>query len=1102
MKHYFCFTIVLILLFFAKITGAQENFATNIKKNASEEGKLLISYDIASPGEIKSFTVVLLLTYEGKQIEASAAYGDVGANVSPGSEKAIVWYYEDDFDGMIENVKVDVFAYKENEPRAIFRIASTSNKGYAPCEVVFANTSTYANEFQWNFGDPDSGPGNLSFEKNPVHVYKKGGIYSISLMARNTQSNLENVYYQSIEIKEYDPTVAGFEIEGNNQLAPAKVRFRNTSKNADTYQWNFGDPSFWRGNESDKKNPDHKYKDPGTYPVTLIVRNNFSGLSDTLVREVIVEQEKTAVPGFIHTKSSETAPSTVTFRNTSKEAVRYRWDFGDPSSGGKNSSEETDPVHLFASPGRYTVKLSAWAEGQNKPAEYSEEVVIDKLPDPPVARFIIENNQVLGPATIIFKNQSENAESYEWNFGDPDSGSENSSAKRDPSHTYKKAGTYKVTLTASSSEFINKSTVSHEVVILDASGPAATPVAKFIIENNQAPEPALIKFTSQSANASGYSWNFGDDTSDDNTSELENPVHIYSRAGKYKVTLTITGNKSGKTSEYSDFVVVTPREKDVPDPVAAFDAGPGQLVAPAKVRFSNISAGGDIYQWNFGDASSGDLNVSDQLNPEHIYEKAGKYRVTLTITNAESGKKGVAEKTLVVEKAAEPPVADFEISSSDAFVPVTVTFKNQSSHADAFKWNFGDFDAEVNESQSASPVHRYTIPGKYKVTLEAKNTQTGEVAEVTREINFRSRFKTFVGAEVSDGKHPAIYSAVFTRDDEYLVFAKAGERETEVWRMDGKGKVVDRKSLDYLVFTAIRDENNDEWLMVGAEDNDKLLIQPITRELKTGEPVVFQQRKSFKTDYFHPLLARSITDEVGVIANTVNDKYPLDIMFQKTDKSGRIIPLIDRTFKYVGTKLVTGMVPNSEGGFAITGYWQEDPGSPMLILFGKIDRKGHGEMHLISSEMNILGCDIQEAFHGGYAILRAKEGLENKDFYEMSFILIDSDGGPTECATMLPCTIKKEDILRYSPAMIKVKEGYVIASHGFNGVDYDISLFWIDQTGNVLKRYEDLRMAGDQFVSGLSQASDGCFLISGSQVVNGKERALIVKTDPYGKLNP
>ena len=44
----------------------------------------------------------------------------------------------------------------------------------------------------------------------------------------------------------------------------AQIEFTNTSENADSYTWNFGD-----GNESNTENPTHAYVSAGTYEVML-----------------------------------------------------------------------------------------------------------------------------------------------------------------------------------------------------------------------------------------------------------------------------------------------------------------------------------------------------------------------------------------------------------------------------------------------------------------------------------------------------------------------------------------------------------------------------------------------------------------------------------------------------------------------------------------------------------------------------------------------------------------------------------------------------------------------------------------------------------------
>src|SRR5690349_5739907 len=62
------------------------------------------------------------------------------------------------------------------------------------------------------------------------------------------------------------PTKANFSITGYETALPATVNFINTSSNATTYLWSFGD-----GGTSTSPNPTHNYTLPGTFPLTLKV---------------------------------------------------------------------------------------------------------------------------------------------------------------------------------------------------------------------------------------------------------------------------------------------------------------------------------------------------------------------------------------------------------------------------------------------------------------------------------------------------------------------------------------------------------------------------------------------------------------------------------------------------------------------------------------------------------------------------------------------------------------------------------------------------------------------------------------------------------------
>lgn len=55
----------------------------------------------------------------------------------------------------------------------------------------------------------------------------------------------------------------------------------------------------------------------------------------------------------------------------------------------------------------------------------------------------------------------------------------------------------------------------------------------------------------------------------------------------------------------------------------------------------------------------------------------------------------------------------------------------------------------------------------------------------------------------------------------------------------------------------------------------------IDTKLKNESPIVFPVDKKFKTDYFYPEIAVSVAGEAGVIANILDDRYPVDLLFKK-----------------------------------------------------------------------------------------------------------------------------------------------------------------------------------------------------------------------------
>jgi PKD repeat protein len=230
-----------------------------------------------------------------------------------------------------------------------------------------------------------------------------------------------------------DDFKAAFTVDTTQCTAPCTVNFKNTSSNASSFEWNFGD-----GSVSSEKDPSHIFERAGTYMVKLVASKEGKQEEETVEIKVVE-----AIPGlnpkaaFSSSKTTCEAPCTVVFTNSSENADRYRWDFGNGTS-----SEEVNPTCTFNNSGNFKVKLTALRNGQED--EITQEIVVGHTPAPaPIAGFTPSKTNCMIPCSITFTNQSQNGTSYRWDFGDG-----TSSAEASPSHRYSTLGQYQVRLVA------------------------------------------------------------------------------------------------------------------------------------------------------------------------------------------------------------------------------------------------------------------------------------------------------------------------------------------------------------------------------------------------------------------------------------------------------------------------------------------------------------------------------------------------------------------------------------------------------------------------------------------------------------------------------
>lgn len=94
---------------------------------------------------------------------------------------------------------------------------------------------------------------------------------------------------------EIEPPQADFEtIEfSNNRFAPSTVTFNNTSTNADSYSWNFGD-----GTTSEDVNPVHTFLSAGVYDVTLTARHTPSERENEKIDSITIKPVYTFARAF------------------------------------------------------------------------------------------------------------------------------------------------------------------------------------------------------------------------------------------------------------------------------------------------------------------------------------------------------------------------------------------------------------------------------------------------------------------------------------------------------------------------------------------------------------------------------------------------------------------------------------------------------------------------------------------------------------------------------------------------------------------------------------------------------------------------------------
>ncbi|OGO21961.1 MAG: hypothetical protein A2Z28_00455 [Chloroflexi bacterium RBG_16_51_9] len=345
------------------------------------------------------------------------------------------------------------------------------------------------------------------------------------------------------------------------------------------------------------------------------------------------DSSKKAEAMFSGNPTSGNAPLTVHFTDLSQGVIYWRqWNFGDgfvTSYNGLVTSSERNPTHTYKNAGNYTVKLDVSGPygGDVKtlsnyikvtaPSSPTAPTTPTTQPTPttptapttpmkPVANFSGSPTIGMAPLTVNFIDLSQGTIQYRsWDFGDG-----STSGEQNPTHIYKKGGTYSVKLTVTGSLGRDTLTVSNYINVA-----LQQPVANFNARLISGNAPLLVIFTNLSTgNIDTFYWQFGDG----GIGYLPNTDHVYTSSGNYTVILTVTGPGGSNTKSMTIYIAAKQYTLTTYTRVIGSTGGGTIFVSPSGgtynegTRVTLTAVPAEYYafsNWS-GDVTSQDLNIN------------------------------------------------------------------------------------------------------------------------------------------------------------------------------------------------------------------------------------------------------------------------------------------------------------------------------------------------------------------------------------------------------------------------------------------------------------------------------------------------------------
>ncbi len=575
--------------------------------------------------------------------------------------------------------------------------------------IIFSVTPAQPGVYSylWETGDGGVWSGGGPNGQYP-HSYKAAGTYTIKLTARNSACDTVITKTDLIKINPPQPVIAA--TTRTCEGARGEITFTHASVGADNITWDFGDGNTLStpGSQLEVK---HTYTRSGIFPVKLTATANQCTANMNSAVTVYLKQQPTltAMPPQICAER----PLTYTISNLERNPFYVTWydfyyfkkweyDDGTEFTGTRDYYIDKNGLPFTGNlyyPDKSKTRIRAIVEATNSGCPDTTNFVVYSVQQGPQAGFEVLKDDQCFKETFMFRDTSKSfgstIQSREWNFGDGFTSGQAGTV----SHTYNSPGSYYVTLRVTDASGCTTSTGSFSKLV-KVNGPKAS----FYTSETDVPLNTTVNFTNttNTYNSPGtaYRWDFGNGVS----STQANPSYTFTTPGTYIVKMTATDPVGGCSSDAQPVTII------VRDFVPAFSFNTstvtGRNCPPVLIRFTNNSINAIRVTWDFGDG----ITADNLYAPSHVYEKPGRYTVTLYVYGA-NGLTATHKREIIITQ----PEATMQADVAEGCIGHTPTLSALAKNTSRFTWDLGD--GTVLTTTDTFTKHTYRTPGIYTPLL-------------------------------------------------------------------------------------------------------------------------------------------------------------------------------------------------------------------------------------------------------------------------------------------------------------------------------------------------------------------------------------------------